>query len=84
MPKYVYKCKNCGTVVESKYNKSIDKRDDCPPCPSCLFETKRIFSPPIVTGDRNMTAKLHRGSKNPELDAIAAENRRRTKNFPLE
>lgn len=47
MAVYVYRCKQCGTVIEverpiSEYNSASPK------CDSCGSETVRVFTPPVI------------------------------------
>lgn len=43
MPYYLYECTNEECRATGEELRTIQKRDECPDCPECGSETKRIF-----------------------------------------
>lgn len=49
MPRYDYRCRECGELTEAY--RSIEDRDNAPPCDVCGKETRKIISPYRVHSD---------------------------------
>lgn len=43
MPLYSYRCDTCGSNLAAR--RSVEDRNDAPPCPVCESPTRRVFEP---------------------------------------